>query len=130
MLNDYKENLNQYRRQKRSDAGTPRAKYNSILPTRYRSFVNRANKKGIPFDMTIDEMNICLESDCVYCGKSRCGSVDRIDSTGGYTTDNIQPCCIDCNMMKHLFSTEVFVAQVKKIAKHLFLLDKQNYHID
>lgn len=45
-------------------------------------------------------------------------SLDRIDSTKGYTPDNIQFVCSAINMMKNKLDEAVFVALCKSIALH------------
>lgn len=84
-------------------------------------FQKRAVKKGMAFEFTEEQFNTLLKSNCVYCGDVA-NSVDRIDSSKGYTIANSQPCCPKCNFMKHLVHTDSFIEQVKKIAIHLKLV--------
>lgn len=73
----------------------------------------RARQRGMPFD---DELLTLLPlapaSQCACCGitldyemkkrsrMSRGPSIDRIDSSGGYTVGNIAIICVRCNMVK------------------------------
>lgn len=102
-------------RKERSDLGKKRAKYDPSLPLRYRQYLGRANKKSLPFQLTVEEFNTMLKGACVYCGNIGKMSIDRINSNQGYTIDNVQSCCYTCNMMKHVLSNELFLKQVKKI---------------
>ncbi len=106
-------------RKERADKGANRGAYKQILPKRYREYLNRANKKGLPFELTIDEFNHVLSLDCVYCGSSSRMTIDRIDSKCGYTIDNSQPCCFLCNIMKYTHSEHEFLRQITKIYKHI-----------
>lgn len=121
LLDDHENSVKEYLRKKRSDAGTKRESYKSILPTKYRSYVFRANCKSLAFELTVEDFDRLMSMSCVYCGSSSQMTIDRISSRDGYTHENVQPCCYDCNMMKHFISSENFVLQVKKIARHLNL---------
>lgn len=98
----------------------PRKKYSKLLPVKYKSYINRANKKGIQFSLSVDEFTTLLSKDCVYCGKSNASTIDRIDSKEGYTQENSAPCCIHCNMMKYTLSVEAFIAHIKSVYLHQF----------
>lgn len=111
-------------RKKRSDKGKKRSPYKAALPSRYRSYMNRANKKGIPFELSVDEFNIICRGLCVYCGTSSRIGVDRINSSDGYTIDNSQPCCGTCNIMKFTLSEEAFLKHLRTIGLHRRLWDR------
>ena len=49
-------------------------------------------------------------------GNEHTASIDRIDSSKGYTTCNTQLLHKDANMMKQSFSQEAFVAMCKAVA--------------
>ena len=103
---------------KRDDTGKKRAKYSSLLPSRYREYLNRSNKKQISLTITVEEFNVLINSDCKYCGCSG-GTIDRLDSSIGYDIENCVPSCLKCNMMKYTHSVDVFVKHITKIYKHL-----------
>lgn len=102
-------------RKGRSDAGQPRKKYDSNLPVAYKRYIQSANKRGIEFNLSVDEFNTIIAHPCVYCGASSSIGVDRIDSSDGYNIDNAQPCCSDCNLMKFKHNEEKFLRHVAKI---------------
>ena len=85
------------------------------LEERYNLYKKRAEKKDCKFEISIDEFKNMIKSNCVYCGKIGF-SIDRINSSGCYTKDNIQPICKMCNNMKFVFTHESFVSQCKLIA--------------
>lgn len=101
----------------RSDKGKPRAKYDSALPKHYKSYLKRANRKGIAFEIPVEVFNRLCNLQCVYCGGNATG-LDRVDSSEGYIEDNIVPCCSLCNTMKLNHSTDRFLSHVEKIHKH------------
>lgn len=100
----------------------------------------RAVKIGRVFDLTLVDFRYITGSNCHYCGKppsmvyyhTRKGSpeaviehnkyvyssVDRVDSSGGYTLDNCVPACKLCNNMKVNHAVDDFLSHVAKIYKH------------
>ena len=117
----WKDSHSTYNRKERSDKNIPRKKYNTSLPAKYKTYINRANKKQIPFTLSVQEFNTLLSAGCAYCGLSNSSTIDRIDSNEGYILSNCSPCCVKCNMMKHTMSIDVFINQVKRIYTHLNL---------
>lgn len=47
-------------------------------------------------------------------------SLDRIDSDGGYTRDNVQLVCLQANMMKQQMDTAGLLWWAKTIVDHLY----------
>ena len=84
----------------------------------YMSYLKRAKEKNLEFLLTFDETIKLLVDKCYYCGelpKSSEGgyhsgnsidgefkknTIDRIDSTKGYTLVNTVSCCLMCNTSK------------------------------
>lgn len=99
----------------------------------YRTDAKKRDKKN--FKITFEEFKTITSKNCHYCGtppshkiveKNRNGTiavfynngVDRIDSSKGYTPDNIVPCCTLCNMIKWTLSKEAFLNHIKKILSY------------
>jgi 5-methylcytosine-specific restriction endonuclease McrA len=108
-------------RKPRNDKGKQRKTYNiqSDAPDNYRKYIYRANAKGIVFNLTIEEFNNVINGECSYCGEEQAGTIDRINSSKGYTIDNITPCCSKCNIMKYTHSVKDFIKHVNKIYNHM-----------
>lgn len=81
----------------------------------------RADKKDLPFTLTLDDVKAITKMPCAYCGaapsngKNRKGNhngeyiyngIDRYDNTKGYTLDNSVPCCATCNRAKNDLSIQ------------------------
>ena len=79
-----------------------------------REFKKRRN---LPFELTQEEYYDIRSQDCTYCGGPG-GSIDRVDSSLGYTLDNCTPTCKRCNMMKHTMRQEDFIAHCRKIVEY------------
>jgi len=49
-------------------------------------------------------------------GEFTYNGIDRIDSDGGYTPDNIVACCKKCNIAKSDMTTDDFLAWIRRIS--------------
>lgn len=67
---------------------------------------SQAKKRGIEFNLSLDEFISEISKPCVYCNnllgeKSVTASgLDRKDNNKGYTVDNVCSCCWVCNSIK------------------------------
>lgn len=91
-----------------------------------------AAEKGIAFTMTIDDLEaqwVKQDGKCAYTGHeltfgkvyadaSRTASIDRIDSTKGYTSDNIQWARKDINWLKKNKPDQDFIQMCKDVARY------------
>ena len=98
----------------RKDKGKTRAKYDSNLPPVYKRYISRANRKGLEFQLSVEEFEEMISKPCVYCKEPATG-IDRRNNKLGYTTYNSRPCCSKCNWMKGTLTEEQFIEQCKKI---------------
>lgn len=114
----YKDKIKNIKRAQRKDAGQKRPKYTTKLPARYKSYLLRANKKQVPFTLTVDEFNALLNQPCIYCGSTAKTTIDRTDSSDGYTIENCSPCCFQCNIMKMSATHEDFLKKVRQIYRY------------
>ena len=88
------------------------------------------NKAGVPFELTLEDFYRLTQMDCHYCGippsnkrvsrrYSKTGTdealrrqtyvyngLDRVNSSKGYTLDNVVPCCKICNTAKNNMTPE------------------------
>ena len=96
---------------------------------------SRASKAGRDFELTREDIlrmkdeqgNKCaltgweLDWEPAYNGKRNAPfnrvSIDRIDSSGGYTKDNVQLVCDGANRIKSNYPQETFIAMCKAIAE-------------
>ena len=76
-----------------------------------------ARKRGFQFTVTKEEFCELIRKPCVYCGSTldKTGSsMDRMDNTKGYLSDNVVPACGVCNYVKgDLFTFE----EMKRVGK-------------
>lgn len=90
---------------------------------------NRAKKKNLEFTITpkmIEDLFVKQNGRCFYSGISmlihdkneHSISIDRRDSTKGYTSENIVLCCLQANLMKNNRSEIDFFDMIKAIYNH------------
>lgn len=87
----------------RSCARNKSRTYSTTAGGRYRALASAAKKGHYQLDISLEEHAELLRQRCHYCGQSLhpTGSgLDRINPLGGYSLDNVVPCCRDCNGAK------------------------------
>lgn len=98
----------------------------------FRTYVANAKKRGLAFTLTRDESYDLFASSCFYCGAPPSNTsrstgtwgsftysgIDRVDSTEGYIQGNVRPCCKACNIAKHNYSVDAFLAWAHRLAEH------------
>jgi hypothetical protein len=92
-------------------------KYNHTLKGNFIRYKTGAKRRGLIFELTLDEFSKIINKPCYYCGSEGYG-IDRLDSSIGYLKSNIVPCCSMCNYMKNNYSEEDFVNQCIKISNN------------
>lgn len=77
--------------------------------------------------LSFGEWKTVVSQCCITCGAAPArktipsgdpifiNGVDRIDSSKGYTPDNVQPMCTWCNVAKSSLSTEEFIEKCKQV---------------
>jgi hypothetical protein len=99
----------------------------------YRHYKQKAQERGLPFDLSEVEFITITSQKCYYCGvKSSmtvknhatcttsgfyiCNGIDRVDSTKGYAQGNVVPCCSSCNVGKLKRTVDAFITWAYKVA--------------
>lgn len=100
--------------------------YSHSLQGRYNVYRKGAKVRNLDFNLTQDEFASITSQPCQYCGEysekyfdKEYSGVDRIDSSLGYSTNNVVPCCDMCNRMKLDYNINVWINKMKQILKHL-----------
>lgn len=96
------------------------------------SYKSNARKKGLEFSLTPSECEELFKGNCYFCGKAPdrvftrkrlkgtyvYNGIDRKNSDLGYTLDNVDSCCTECNFLKGDRTNENFIAHIKKIIEN------------
>lgn len=70
-------------------------------------------------ELTHHEVVALLMQPCHYCGhnsiEGNINGLDRVNSSIGYTKDNVVPCCKYCNFGKNALSEQEYIAHCRKV---------------
>ena len=92
------------------------------ISTNYNRYKKRAEEKNLDFEISEDDYYSLIIKKCYICGKKpeeeHINGIDRIDIDKGYTHDNIESCCGECNYMKNKFTLQDFFDKLRKIKKY------------
>jgi hypothetical protein len=96
-------------------------KYRTLESTKIREFKMNARKRGIEWTISDETATRLFKEACHYCrrvGVDHGGfvGIDRKDSRGSYSDDNVLPCCGTCNFAKRHRSYEDMVDYLRAIA--------------
>ena len=80
---------------------------------------HQAKSKGKSFNITFEQFLLFFEKSCYYCGdKVESAGLDRIDSSKGYSIENVVRACRKCNVAKGQMSIKEFLEHCKKIINY------------
>jgi len=97
------------------------------------NYKRKAAQRGLSFRLSVKQVARLVSLNCHYCGRAphmnlaallpahagfRYNSIDRKDSSKGYTSCNTVPCCKTCQKMKWDWPYEVFLAHIEAIHAH------------
>lgn len=78
-------------------------KYVRTSKGKYNTFCGYAQRRNLIVGLDYDDFCSINSLPCFYCGgklpETGCG-LDRIDSSLGYLSNNVRPCCRICNQAK------------------------------
>lgn len=84
----------------------------------YKSYMTRAVKLEVPFELSKDQFEEIVKYPCVYCDTPRSNGVDRNINDLGYTEKNALPCCTHCNQAKDSNDGNAFIDHMIVIAQY------------
>ena len=94
----------------------------SNIPRHYDKCRRDAIKRNLQFMLTLEEYTSLITGACTYCGhhnENEAIGVDRVNSSFGYVSTNVVPCCSICNVMKNNLPLTSFQEHITKIYNHL-----------
>lgn len=95
----------------------------------YNAYVSNCRRKNIFWELDKKTLAHFAAQNCHYCDKPPSNNyrgctyngLDRIDHKKGYTKDNVQPCCKECNSLRSnrltVEETKVAVKAINKLRK-------------
>jgi hypothetical protein len=111
------------------------AAWNQVY-TKLKNLAYRRKDRVLEWSLDRAETIALAKSNCHYCGAEpfqrrttksaqkddvMFTSLDRVDSAGGYTRDNVVPCCRNCNYAKNALSVEEFRAWICRVHAHFIV---------
>jgi len=95
----------------------------------FSSYKYSAKQRDLSFELSEEQFRKLSKKDCTYCGTPPLqlwlkktavtgylyNGIDRMDSTKGYTENNVAPCCKTCNYAKHTMGTSQFMEWIKRL---------------
>jgi len=108
----------------------------SVKRRKYKGYEKRAQAKQLEFNLSIEQALELFDSNCHYCGiepqeidaiyngntidgTCKANTIDRVDSSKGYTFDNVVASCNTCNKAKLEMSDETFRTWINKVYNYL-----------
>lgn len=93
----------------------------ATLRSDYRIYKQNAKRKGLVFELSEEEFHHLILLDCFYCGSvpNVYNGLDRVDSSLGYSLDNVVPCCKTCNYAKNTMTYDEFRSWIMKVSDHM-----------
>jgi hypothetical protein len=95
-------------------------------------YICGARNRKYSFELSKEEFRFLTKQNCFYCGTSPSqeqkgdngsyfyNGIDRIDSSKGYTMDNVVPCCGRCNEAKMEVPQQDFLEWIKCVYKNIY----------
>lgn len=106
----------------------PPSRHFHYYPKRIKQYQKSAENRNLEWELDNKTAFELFGSACYYCGKDGPGGIDRINSNIGYLTQNVVPCCSQCNYAKGRLSAEQFIRMCHQIANNLSI--KQGIDLD
>jgi uncharacterized protein with PIN domain len=110
------------RRKKFGIVSKDRLRYTRSKKGKYLYARARAKQRGVVWSLTKEEYIRLVENNCHYCGdilRETGVGLDQIVPTKGYTTNNVVPCCKECNVVKSDYFTYEEMVEIGKLLKDI-----------
>lgn len=90
-----------------------------LLDERYIKLRKSAGQRGKIFELGFERFCQLQTESCHYCGgEVETTGLDRVDPSDGYKDENVVRCCIMCNMGKHIYAAEAYLAHCRKVVEY------------
>ena len=95
------EQRKQYREQNKERILEQSKQYYRTSKGKFSEYKSGAKQRGIEFHLTMEQFESFWQKPCEYCGAEiETIGLDRLDSDGHYTMNNVVSCCWSCNKEK------------------------------
>lgn len=112
----------------------------SAILRMYGGYKIGAKKRGLDFDINIEEFKTITQKPCHYCGIDPSqkittthnkdvsyihNGIDRKNNNFGYIKENVVPCCKTCNYAKGKLTKDEFATWIKRVYKNFVVLEEE-----
>ena len=109
----------QLKRQQTQEYKKSLAKWAQSPKGRYSVYKRGAKKRGLPFELTMEQFMMFWNKPCRYCGKKIDGiGIDRMENDKGYVIGNVTACCTEHNIAKQDMDEHQFIASCQAVVDH------------
>jgi hypothetical protein len=97
----------------------------------FRRYARSADRRGLTFELTLEQFRTVISAPCYYCGAPPSGrhysdwkrksyellysGVDRADAAYGYALPNCRPCCSACNYAKGTMTATEYIEHCARV---------------
>ena len=95
-------------------------------------YKRHAKDRNLAWDLSFEEVEMLIQQPCFYCGAIGSNfkitkickegfhhnGIDRVDSSKGYFSSNVVPCCKICNKAKSDMNQKDFIFWAKRVSEH------------
>lgn len=92
----------------------------------YGNYKRTAELKQLDFELSEEEFNKIVKTECSYCGIMQdkgFNGIDRVNSLVGYISENCVSCCATCNFMKKCLDKQTFLQRIEHIMTYNKFVD-------
>lgn len=113
----FRKSSKKYYYKHKHDAENSGSRYRKTARCRYSIYRSSAKRRGLKFNLTLEQFSNLISRPCWYCGRSVRSGLDRVINNNGYTIDNVVPCCLPCNRSKNNMSGADFFVMCYMVAR-------------
>lgn len=102
-------------------------------------YKRHAKDRELSWELSYEQVEKLINAPCYYCGTERSNhkvtknckegydhnGIDRIDSSKGYTPNNVVSCCKICNYAKRDMDQKDFILWAQRVASHTSAMAEQ-----
>ena len=103
---------------KKEHAKIHKKNYYNKPDKKYNAYKRSADKRGIAWNISLQEFCETLNHRCIYCGTEENMGVDRINNDIGYQKNNCLPACGPCNMARGKRTVKKFIEDSRRITNY------------
>jgi hypothetical protein len=99
------------------------AKYFRLPRVRYNTSALQVRKSGREWALTLEQFCEIIKQRCHYCRGPLADigrAMDRLDNAGGYTPDNVVPCCPVCNDLRGRTFTSPEMSEIGEVVERIW----------